>query len=83
MDVGLYWASLGLNMVTEIREWIMLVAELYICWILTMEYFYDAAKDAKKQRRTKTTKKTTSKAGESVVEETSEVSEPIQEIKHE
>lgn len=69
-------------MIAEIREWVMLAAELYICWILTMEYFYDAAKDAKKQRRTKTTKKTTSKAGESVVEESTEVSEPVED-KHE
>ena len=57
----------------------MLVFEGYICWILTMEYFYDAAKDQKKQRRTKTTKKTTSKAGESVVEESTETSEPVEE----
>jgi len=75
--------GLETRMITELREWIMLTAELYICWILTMEYFYDAAKDAKKQRRTKTTKKTTSKAGESVVEESVEVSEPVPEEKNE
>ena len=25
----------------EIREWIMSISELYICVILTIEYFYD------------------------------------------
>lgn len=44
-------------MLSELREWTMLLFEAYICWILTMEYFYDAAKDAKKSRRTKTIKK--------------------------
>lgn len=65
-------------MLAELREWTMLVFEGYICWILTMEYFYDKEKDDKKHRRTKTTKKTTSKAGESVVEESTEVSEPME-----
>lgn len=60
-------------MIGEIREWLMLLFEGYICWILTMEYFYDAAKDAKKQRRTKTTKKTTTlPSGDTVVEEQTE-----------
>ncbi len=58
-------------MLIEIREWIMFIAELYICGILTVEYYYDANKDAKKTRRTKTTKKTT-KADGSITEEQSE-----------
>lgn len=70
-------------MIAEIREWVMLLFEGYICWILTMEYFYDKDKDEKKHRRTKTTKKTTSKAGESIVEESTETSEPVQENKNE
>lgn len=28
-------------MLPEIREWISFAAELYICWILTIEYIYD------------------------------------------
>lgn len=60
-------------MLSELREWTMLAFEAYICWILTLEYFYDAAKDAKKQRRTKTTKKTTTlPSGDVVTEESSE-----------
>lgn len=60
-------------MISEIREWIMLLFEGYICWILTMEYFYDAAKDAKKQKRTKTTKKITmTPSGDTITEESTE-----------
>jgi len=52
-------------------------------YILVKEYKYDEAKDlAKKQRRTKTTKKvTTQPSGESVSEETTEVTEPTGEQK--
>lgn len=60
-------------MLAELREWVMLAAELYICWILTMEYFYDKEKDDKKQRRTRTTKKTTTlPTGEVVTDEQTE-----------
>jgi hypothetical protein len=49
-------------------------------YILIKEYNYDFQKDVeKKQRRTKTSKKTTTSAtGQSTVEETSEVIEPIE-----
>lgn len=60
----------------EFREWLMLIFEGYICWILTMEYFYDKEKDDKKQRRTKTTKKaTTMPDGTTVTEENIETTE--------
>jgi hypothetical protein len=63
-------------MIAELREWTMLLFEGYICWILTMEYFYDKEKDDKKQRRTKTTKKTTVlPSGDTVTEEQSETTE--------
>ena len=50
-------------------------------YILIKEYRYDEAKDiAKKQRRTKTTKKvTTHPGGDSISEETTEVTEPTNE----
>lgn len=66
-------------MLIEIREWLMCLAELYICWILTKEYFYDFQKDVeKKQKRTRTTKKVTqTKDGATVTEEATEVSEPM------
>lgn len=58
-----------------------LAVEIHSNYMLRKEYEYDENKDLeKKQRRTRTTKKTTmSKAGESTVEETTEVSEPVQE----
>lgn len=59
-----------------------LLVELHSNYMLRKEYQYDKEKDEKKQRRTKTTKKTTNKAGESIVEETTETSEPITENKH-
>lgn len=44
------------------------------------EFRYDEAKDIeKKQKRTKTTKKTTTQAGGTIVEESTETSEPIAE----
>lgn len=57
------------------------VAGIYSAWILTKEYKYDEQKDIeKKQKRTRTTKKTTTKpTGESVVEETSEITTPVEE----
>lgn len=59
-----------------------LFVELHSNYMLRKEYEYDKAKDDRR-KRTKTTKKTTSKAGgESVVEESTEVSEPVEE-KHE
>lgn len=54
----------------EIREWIIFLFEGYICWILTLEYFYDKEKDEiKKQRRTKTTKKATTMPDGTIVTE--------------
>lgn len=49
---------------------------IYECVILTLEYKYDADKDAKKSRRSRTTKKTTTApTGEIVVEEHTETTE--------
>lgn len=64
-------------MLAEFREWLMFLSELYICWILTMEYFYDKEKDEiKRQRKTRTTKKvTTSPTGETITEENVETTE--------
>lgn len=56
-----------------------LLVELHSNYMLRKEYDYDKQKDdLKKQRRTKTTKKTTNKNGESIVEESTEVSEPVE-----
>lgn len=61
------------HFIPEAREWLMLIFEGYICWILTMEYFYDKEKDDKKQKRTRTTKKTTNlPSGEIITEENTE-----------
>lgn len=48
--------------------------------MLRREFEYDKAKDdQKKQKRTKTTRKTTTQpSGESIVEEETEISEPVQ-----
>lgn len=56
-----------------------LLAGLYSAWILKREFDYDEQKDIeKKQRRTKTTKKTTVQpGGGSVIEESTETSEPM------
>lgn len=55
-----------------------LLVELHSNYVLRKEYDYDKAKDDKR-KRTKTTKKTTSKAGgDSVIEESVETSEPIE-----
>lgn len=66
-------------MINELREWAMLLAELFICYMLVLEYKYDEKKDIqKKQRSTKTVRKTTTKKdGDSVVEESTEVNEPV------
>ena len=43
-------------MIHELREWIMLIAELYICVILTVEYMWgrsdtDIKKEEKRKRK--------------------------------
>lgn len=57
--------------------YVIAVCCIYECIILTLEYKYDAAKDAaKKQKRTRTTKKTTTApTGEVVTEEHTETVE--------
>jgi len=56
-----------------------MVAGIYSAFILKREFDYDAQKDIeKKQRRTKTTKKTSTKDGATIIEESSEISEPVQ-----
>lgn len=74
-----------------ILEWmakwepVWLAAILLAEWITGMyqrnrEYRYDEAKDnKKKEKRTKTTKRTSTKDGTTVIEESSEVSEPVPE----
>ena len=57
-----------------------MIAGIYSAWILKREFDYDAKRDAeKKQKRTKTTKKTSTKDGATIIEESSEISEPISE----
>lgn len=58
------------------------IGAITLYWIIK-EYAYDEQKDIeKKQKRTKTTKKsTTSPSGVSTVEETTEISEPMEEKK--
>lgn len=59
-----------------------LVAGVYTAWMVTREYNYDKEKDdLKKQRRTRTTKKTTTQNGATIIDETTEVTEPVQEEK--
>ena len=67
----------------EIREWGMFVMELGILLYVGMEYHYDKNKDeAKKQKKTKTTRKTTpNPSGGNIVEEVTEISEPMEEKK--
>ncbi len=66
-------------MITEIREWTMLLLEFLIALYVIKEYYYDRERDIeKKQKKTKTTKKTTKgKEGGEIVEETTETSEPV------
>lgn len=57
-------------MIAEFREWTMWLMEAGILYYVAREFYYDAAKDAKKQRRTRTIKKTTTDPqGNQVVEE--------------
>lgn len=65
--------------IIELREWVMLLLEAGILWVVWLEYKYDARKDEeKKHRRVKTTKKTTKGAqGGETIEETTETSEPV------
>lgn len=71
-----------IEFVHELREWTMWAMEAGILYYVAREFYYDRDKDLeKKHRKTRTTKKTTSKAGESIVEESTEVSEPIGESK--
>ncbi len=67
----------------EIREWIMLLMEGGILYYVAKEFYYDRNKDIeKKQKKTKTMKKTTTQpSGESTIEESTEVSEPMEEKK--
>lgn len=66
---------------------IILLSELLVSsatlWWIIKEFKYDQRKDeAKAHKKTRTTKKTTqTKDGGSVVEESTEVSEPVQEEK--
>lgn len=58
-------------MFTKLYDLLMLLAEFYICYILTREYYFDAEIEEKKHRRVRTTKKTTTTpAGETVTDET-------------
>ena len=62
-----------MELIHEIREWTMLLAELFICVILVLEYKYDERKDLAKQRKTRTTRKTTkNRDGGEQIEETIE-----------
>lgn len=60
-------------------NWLTLICDIYICVILTIEYFYDFKKDEqKKHKKTRTSKKvTTNRDGQTVTEEATEVSEPV------
>lgn len=75
-----YWEPLWLFLVLVAET----VVGAAILWWTVKEYRYDEDKDIqKKHKRTKTTKKTTStKDGGSVVEETTETSEPVEENKN-
>lgn len=57
-----------------------LLVEIHSNYVLRKEYEYDERKDLeKKQKRTRTTRKTTSKpGGETITEEQTETSEPIE-----
>lgn len=60
-----------------------LIIELHSNYVLRLEYKYDKDKDdQKKQKKTRTTKKvTTNKDGQTITEEATETSEPVQEEK--
>lgn len=63
------WESLWLFAILFIET----LVGVYTAIVVTMEYKYDAAKDAKRLKRTKTTKKTTD--GQKVTEEVTEIEE--------
>jgi archaellum component FlaF (FlaF/FlaG flagellin family) len=72
-------------MTTYEPEWLFTIlfietlAGFCTLYILIKEYNYDANKDLeKKQKRTRTTKKTTTQPTGTTVEETTEISEPVQ-----
>lgn len=69
-NIWLFWILMG-----------ELMAGIYTSVVVTLEYFYDANKDAqKKQRKTRTSKKVTEQRdGGKVTEEVTEVSEPMKE----
>lgn len=68
-----------MDLLIEFREWTMWLMEGGILYYVAKEFYYDKIKDdLKKQKRTKTIKKTTTDSqGSSVVEEQTEISEPI------
>lgn len=72
-----------MNWFYEIREWTMWAMEAGILYYVAREFYYDKTKDdIKKQRSTKTTKRTIPQiSGGSVIEETTETTEPIEEKK--
>lgn len=74
-----------MSWLTESREWLMFLAEWIIVYILILEYQYDFNKDLeKKQRRTRTTKKTTQRpGGETIIEESTETTAPVEAQKEE
>lgn len=43
-------------MFTIMRDWINFIAELYICWILTVEYFFDKKVYESKRKKIKRSK---------------------------
>lgn len=84
-------------MITELNKWLGdwqyiwffvilfagLMVEIHSNYMLRKEYDYDKAKDDRR-KRTRTTKKTTNKpGGETITEEQTETSEPVQEKNNE
>ncbi len=66
------------SILVEFREWLMLLLEAGILYVVWKEYVYDYQKDEeKKHKRTKTTKKTTKGAQGETTEEITETSEPM------
>jgi predicted histidine transporter YuiF (NhaC family) len=77
LEILAKWEPLWLLVVLVIG----LIFEGYTAYVVKKEYDYDEQKDIeKKQKRTKTTKKTTTQpGGASIVEEATEVTEPVKE----
>ena len=48
-----------MEIVTELREWVMLLMEAGILYFVAKEFYYDKEKDDKRSKKTRTTKKTT------------------------